>query len=83
MKTVVTLLLVVFMGVVGLAKNQPALEKVSTLKKGVILENTTLISFKNLDFNTNKQITRLYMYKNSRVLRELSFRTKRNKTRQA
>ncbi|WP_298488265.1 hypothetical protein [uncultured Maribacter sp.] len=83
MKAVITLLLILFMSVLGFAKNLPLEEKVTTLEKGVVLEQTTLISFKNLEITNEKQLTRLYMYKNSRILKELAFRTKRNRIRQA
>jgi len=83
MKAIITLVLILFMSVIGFAKNQPLEEKVTTLEKGVVLEQTTLISFKNLEITKEKQLTRLYMYKNSRILKELAFRTKRNRTRQA
>ncbi|WP_298472536.1 hypothetical protein [uncultured Maribacter sp.] len=83
MKSIITLLFIIFISVASFAKNLPEVQKVSTITKGIVLEQTTLISFKNIKEIKKNAVTRLYMSKNSRIMKELSFATKRNRHNQA
>lgn len=83
MKSIITLLLIIFISVASFAKSQPEVKKVNTITKGIVIERTTIISFMNVKEVKEDAITRLYMSKNSRIMKELSFATKRNRHNQA
>lgn len=83
MKAVVTLLFILFISVTALAKSQPEVEKATTTTKGVVLEQSILVSLKNRTEGKTNTIVRLYRSKNSRIKKELAFTTKNNKYKQA
>lgn len=83
MKAVITLLFILFISVAALAKSQPEVEKTTTITKGVVLEQSTLTSFKNTPAVKKNNIVRLYRSKNSRIKKALSFTTKNNTYKQA
>lgn len=78
MKAILTIIAIVFFGTVAMAQDVSKEEKVITTTAGVelnieIQENT----------NEENKVARLYMFKNSRIKKALSFRTKRNKSKLA
>ncbi|RIV69846.1 hypothetical protein [Flagellimonas aequoris] len=78
MKTILTIIAVVFFGTVAMAQDTSKEVKVDTVTVGVEL---------NIDLSTsvkqNREVARLYKFKNSRVKKELSFTTKKNKAKLA
>ena len=78
MKTILTIIAVVFFGTVAMAQDASKEVKVDTVTVGVEL---------NIDLHTpvkkNREVARLYKFKNSRVKKELSFTTKKNKAKLA
>jgi hypothetical protein len=53
--------------------------KVETITRGIMIDCQSEASFKNND----SSIARLYLFKNSRIKKELSFITKSNKSKLA
>ncbi|TVZ17257.1 hypothetical protein [Maribacter sp. MAR_2009_72] len=80
MKTLFTLLIILFAGGVALAQNAKQNDKVDTLEMGIVMVGS--ISDSDLEekvtVSDETSIARLYRYKNSRVNRELAFITKKN-----
>ncbi|MBC8768802.1 hypothetical protein H4O18_12430 [Arenibacter sp. BSSL-BM3] len=74
MKTILTLIFILFIGLAAQAQNGHGEVKVETVTKSVV----TKVAVKN-----DNSIARLYMFKNSRVTKELSFTTKLNKAKLA
>lgn len=80
MKSVLTLVLVLFLGTMAIAQNTENNGKVDTFKMGVVL----VISTPDIDLSENnpfvgtKALARLYRYPNSRVKKALSFSTKKD-----
>ena len=78
MKAILTIIAIVFFGTLAMAQN---------VSKEVKVETTTV----GVEFNIEVQeeieketeVARLYMFKNSRIKKALSFRTKRNKSKLA
>ncbi|WP_350287465.1 hypothetical protein [uncultured Croceitalea sp.] len=80
MKTVLTLIAVIFFGTVAMAQEAKAEVKVETItltvqldvevKTAAVKEHTT-------------EVARLYMFKNSRIKKALAFKTKRDKAKMA
>ena len=75
MKTILTYIFIIFIGTTAMAQEEI---KVPTQPKKVTLdikiEKTTI---------QESEVARLYLFKNSRVKKELAFRTKRNKSKMA
>ncbi|WP_291865838.1 hypothetical protein [Maribacter sp.] len=82
MKSIITLLFIIFISVASFAKSQPIVKKVETFTKGIVLERTSLVSFKNIREGNKNNVARLYISKNSRIMKELSFFTKNNRHNQ-
>lgn len=78
MKTIVTLIFVLFSGMALHAGSTNAEVKVDTDTKGIVTGIKEETSLKN-----NGSVARLYLFKNSRVKKELSFATKRNNSKLA
>ncbi len=74
MKTILTLIFILFIGLAAQAQNGNGEVKVDTVTMSVV----TKVAVKN-----DNSIARLYMLKNSRVTKELSFTTKLNKAKLA
>ena len=72
MKTIVTLIFVLFIGVAAKAQDSKVDTKVETIEMSIVTSTT----------NENT-VARLYKNKNSRVKKALSFTTKRNKAKLA
>ena len=75
MKTLVTIIFILFIGIAAQAQDTPAEVKVETIEMSV--ENATTKTAKE---NT---VARVYKFKNSRVKKALTFKTKRNKSKLA
>jgi hypothetical protein len=79
MKTIFTLLFVLFIGVAAQAQNaNEQVEKDSVDSSAV--SNTIE---KEVSMNNDNSVARLYMFKNSKIKKELSFATKLNKAKLA
>lgn len=75
MKAILTIIAIIFFGTLATAQDTAKEVKAETITVGVELS----IEIQE----TETEIARLYMFKNSRVKKELSFRTKRNKSKLA
>ncbi|AKA34077.1 hypothetical protein [Flagellimonas lutaonensis] len=78
MKAILTIIAIVFFGVIASAQEA----------KGTAVENAVqTITVEKVEtkkiFKKRHKVSRLYMFKNSRVKKELSFRTKRNRAKLA
>ena len=78
MKTLLTLIFVLFIGVAAQANNVGQEVKVETVTMSIVTSTANEVSVKN-----ENKVARLYMFKNSRVKKELSFSTKLNKAKLA
>ena len=78
MKTILTIIAVIFFGTVALAQDASNEVKVDTVTVGVEL---------NIDIQKQAkketEVARLYTFKNSRVKKALSFKTKKDKAKLA
>jgi hypothetical protein len=75
MKAILTIIAIIFFGTLAMAQDTAKEVKVDTIAMGVEL---------NIEIQeTETEVARLYMFKNSRIKKELSFRTKRNKSKLA
>ncbi|WP_422348572.1 hypothetical protein [Flagellimonas sp.] len=78
MKAILTIIAIVFFGTVAMAQNVSKEVKVATTTVGVELNIEIQEETKK-----DNEVARLYMFKNSRIKKALSFRTKRNKSKLA
>ncbi|WP_350292302.1 hypothetical protein [uncultured Croceitalea sp.] len=78
MKTILTLTAIIFFGTFGVAQNTTKEVKVETITKSVVIK----VELKQTTKEDNK-VARLYMFKNSRIKKELAFKTKRNRSKLA
>jgi hypothetical protein len=78
MKTLLTLIFVLFIGVAAQANTVDQEVKVEIVTMGIVTATQNEVSAKN-----ENKVARLYMFKNSRVKKELSFSTKLNKAKLA
>jgi len=78
MKTILTIIAVTFFGTMAMAQDISKEVKVETKSSDVELN----VAVQN-EIKKDRKMTRLYKFKNSRVKKELSFRTKRNKAKLA
>lgn len=79
MKAIFTFFLVLFIGVTAQAQNQATEVKVETIVMTIV--NAT--EKQEVTFKSNKDVARLYRFKNSKVTKELSFTTRLNKAKLA
>ncbi|WP_024479939.1 hypothetical protein [Cellulophaga baltica] len=80
MKTILTILFVLFIGLFAQAQDAKVEGKAAAQTEGVVLVTPTI----ETTLNSNEtQIARLYMDKNYKVKKELSFYTKANKSKLA
>ncbi|TXN35114.1 hypothetical protein FVB32_11010 [Flagellimonas hymeniacidonis] len=77
MKAILTIIAIIFFGTLATAQDFSKEVKVETTTVGVELN----IEIQETQKET--EVARLYMFKNSRVKKALSFRTKRNKSKLA
>ena len=79
MKTIATLIFVLFIGVAAQAQTATEEVKVETIEMTIVTSTTS----EEVTLETATEVARLYKYKNSRVKKALSFTTKRNKAKMA
>ena len=79
MKTIATLIFVLFIGVAAQAQTATEEVKVETIEMTIV----TSTASEEVTLETATEVARLYKYKNSRVKKALSFTTKRNKAKMA
>ncbi len=73
MKTLVTIIFILFIGIAAQAQDTPAEVKVKTVEMSVVTSTTT----------KENTVARVYKFKNTRVKKALSFKAKRNKAKLA
>ncbi|MBU2903767.1 hypothetical protein KO529_03135 [Arenibacter algicola] len=79
MKTILTLIFVLFIGMAGQAQNSAAEVKVETATMSIVAATAKQeVALKN-----ENPVARLYMFKNSKITKALSFTTKLNKAKLA
>lgn len=71
MKAIVTLILILFIGLAVRAQSENTKVKVVTITQGIVAHTHLNTAIKN-----EGKVVRLYLFKNSRVKKELSFTTK-------
>lgn len=85
MKTLFTLVIVLFFGATSSAQNFNNDAKVETFKMGIVLDSSpsdTVADFET-SYGKQREVARLYKFKNSRVKKALSFATKKSKPKMA
>ncbi len=85
MKSILTLLIVLLFGAMALAQNTQTDVKVESIKMGVVLDGSLTISIATFQSSqpVQDQVARLYKFRNARVKKALSFRTKKTKAKLA
>ena len=85
MKAVFTLIFVLFFGLTAFAQNTHTNDTVEPIKMGIVLDSGVITTndTKEVKIDTEKSITRLYKFKNSRVKKALAFTTKKDKPKLA
>ena len=79
MKTILTLIFVLFIGMAAQAQNGTAEVKVETVTMSIVAATAKQeVAVKN-----ENAVARLYMFKNSKITKALSFTTKLNKAKLA
>ncbi len=79
MKTIATLIFVLFISVAAQAQNATEEVKVDTVE----MTSTTATVKEDVTIETKNEVARLYKFANSRVKKALSFATKKNKAKMA
>ena len=82
MKTLITLIFVLFIAVAAQANTTTSEVKVTTIEMG-IATTTSTVAKKEVSHQTTNKVARLYRRSNSRVKKALSFTTKRNRAKMA
>jgi len=79
MKTIVTLIFIIFIGTAAQAHTATEEVKVETIEMTIVSETAT----EEVVAEKNSEVARLYRRANSRVKKALSFTTKRNRAKMA
>ena len=79
MKTILTLIFVLFISVAAQAQDASVDTKATTVEMTV----ATSTSYEDVVLETSTEVARLYKFKNSRIKKALTFTTKRNKAKMA
>ncbi len=79
MKTIATLIFVLFVGVAAQAQNASKQVKVETIEMSIVTE----ITIEKTVTEKNTEVARLYRRSNSKVKKALSFTTKRDRAKMA
>jgi len=79
MKTILTLIFVLFIGVAAQAQSSAAEVKVET----VVMDIATASAKQEVAIKNENPVVRLYMFKNARITKALSFSTQLNKAKLA
>lgn len=85
MKSILTLLIVLLFGAMAVAQNTQTDVKVESIEMGVVLDGSFTISIATFQSSqpVQDQVARLYKFRNARVKKALSFRTKKTKAKLA
>jgi hypothetical protein len=84
MKTIITLIFVLFISVAAQAQNNTKEVKVETIEMNIVtLISIEEVSFEAFRIENETEVARLYKFKNSRIKKALTFTTKRNKAKMA
>ena len=78
MKTIATLIFVLFIGVAAQAQDAKSEVKVATIEMGIVTTTAQEVSLES-----TIEVARLYKRKNSKIKKALSFTTKRNRAKMA
>lgn len=78
MKAIITLIFVLFIGMTGQAQKVLPEVKVATITTGIVTKSGAEASLKK-----EEGVARVYLFKNSRIKKALSFTTKNNKSKLA
>ncbi len=78
MKAILTLTLAVSFGITSFGQEVAKESKVEITPSNVVLKEVI-----NIETVKEKEVARVYMFKNSRIKKELAFRTKRNRSKMA
>ncbi|MGB2761711.1 MULTISPECIES: hypothetical protein [Maribacter] len=78
MKTIITIIFIIFLSFTAQAQNNTDNVKVETIEMTIVTETTY-----ELNLETETEVARLYKFKNSRIKRDLNFITKANKAKMA
>lgn len=78
MKTILTIIAVTFFGTVAMAQDISKGEKMDVNKAEIVLDVDV-----DRTIRKDRKMARLYKFKNSRIKKELSFSTKKNKSKLA
>ena len=78
MKTIATIIFIIFLGITAQAQTATADVKVETIETTIVTETTY-----ELNLEANTEVARLYKFKNSLIKKELNFITKANKPKMA
>jgi hypothetical protein len=78
MKTTFTFIAIIFFSTFAMAQNATKEVKVESITKSVVL-----IKEVKQTIEEDNKVARLYMFKNSRIKKELAFKTKRNRSKLA
>ncbi|RKN80076.1 hypothetical protein [Ulvibacterium marinum] len=79
MKTLVTLIFVLFIGITAQAQDTTSEVKVETIEMGIVTETVE----EGVSFENETEVARLYKRSNAKVKKALSFTTKRNRAKLA
>ncbi|ASO06184.1 MULTISPECIES: hypothetical protein [Arenibacter] len=79
MKTILTLIFILFIGMAAQAQNGTAEVKVETVTMSIVAAT----SKQEVAVKNENSVARLYMFKNSKITKELTFSTKLNKAKLA
>jgi hypothetical protein len=79
MKTIATILFVLFISVAAQAQKTSQEVKVASVEMGIV----TATDYQEVKLETKTQVARLYKRSNATVKKELSFTTKRNAAKMA
>ncbi|MDX1759962.1 MAG: hypothetical protein R3306_10035 [Arenibacter algicola] len=79
MKTILTLIFILFIGMAAQAQNGTAEVKVETVTMNIVAAT----SKQEVAVKNENSVARLYMFKNSKITKELTFSTKLNKAKLA
>ncbi|MDO1511442.1 hypothetical protein Q2T41_02025 [Maribacter confluentis] len=78
MKTIVTIIFIIFLSFTAQAQNSTKEVKVATIEMSIV-EDITITE----TANNKMEVARLYKYKNSKIKKALNFITKANKPKMA
>ncbi|KSA12138.1 hypothetical protein [Maribacter dokdonensis] len=78
MKTLATIIFIIFLSFNAQAQNTTSEVKVETIEMSIVTETTNEVKTES-----TTEVARLYKFKNSRIKRDLNFITKANKPKMA